>query len=62
MTEGEVLDTLVQRCRNLGTVSRMNPAVLSQIAQRLAAEPDMTEEKVMAACQSPMTMARYFPR
>ena len=60
MTEGEVLEVLVKRCQNLGTVSRMNPAVLAQISQRLAKEPGMTAAKVMEACQSPMNLARYF--
>lgn len=60
MTEGEVLEVLVKRCQKLGTVSRMNPAVLAQIARRLAEEPDMTEKKVMEACQNPMNMAKYF--
>ena len=60
MTEGDVLEVLVKRCQNLGTVSRMRPDVLAVVAKRLAAEPGMTEEKVMAACKSPMTMAKYF--
>jgi hypothetical protein len=34
--------------------------VLAQIARRLAEEPDMTEKKVMEACQNPMNMAKYF--
>ena len=62
MTEGEVMAVLVKRCKNLGTIKRMDTAVMSQIAKRLAAEPDMTEEKVMDACKSPMAMMRYFPR
>lgn len=60
MTAGEVLEVLVKRCQNIGTVSRMNPAVLAQISERLAREPDMTADKVMAACRSPMNLARYF--
>lgn len=60
MTEGDVLEVLVKRCQNLGTVSRMKPEVLTIISKRLAAEPGMTEEKVMAACRNPMTMAKYF--
>ena len=60
MTEGEVLEALVKRCQKLGTVSRMNPFVLAQIARRLAQEPDMTKKKVMEACQNPMNMAKYF--
>lgn len=60
MTEGEVLEVLVKRCQDIGTVKRMNPAVLAQIAARLAAEPGMTPEKVMAACRNPMNMAKYF--
>lgn len=62
MTEGEVMEVLVQRCKNLGTVKRMDTAVMSQIAKRLAAVPDMTAEKVMNACKSPVEMMRYFPR
>ena len=60
MTEGDVLEVLVKRCQNLGTISRMNPDVLAVVAKRLAAEPGMTEEKVMSACKSPMVMAKYF--
>jgi len=60
MTEGEVLEVLVQRCKELGTVARMNTAVLSQVAKRLAAVPGMTADKVMAACRNPMAMAKYF--
>jgi hypothetical protein len=60
MTEGDVLEVLVKRCQNLGTVSRMQPDVLAVVAKRLAAEPGMTEEKVMDCCKSPMKMAKYF--
>jgi hypothetical protein len=60
MTEGEVLEVLVKRCQNLGTVSRMNTAVMSQMARRLASFPDMTEEKIMTACQHPANMLKYF--
>ena len=62
MTEGEVMEVLVQRCKNLGTVNRMDTAVMSQIAKRLAAVPGMTAEKVMNACKSPAAMLQYFPR
>jgi len=62
MTEGEVMEVLVKRCQNLGTVKRMNTAVLSQMSKHLAAIPDMTAEKVMQACQSPAAMLQYFPR
>jgi hypothetical protein len=62
MTEGEVMEVLVQRCKNLGTVKRMDTAVLSCIAKGLAAVPDMTAKKVMQACQSPAAMMQYFPR
>lgn len=60
MTEGDVLEVLVKRCQNLGTVSRMNADVLAVVAKRLAAEPGMTEEKVMDCCKNPMAMAKYF--
>ena len=60
MTEGDVLEVLVKRCQNLGTVSRMKPEVLTVISKRLAAEPGMTEEKVMAACKNPSKMLEYF--
>jgi len=60
MTEGEVLEVLVKRCQNLGTVSRMNPFVLAEVARGLAKVPGMTEKKVMEACQNPMNMAKYF--
>ena len=62
MTEGEVMEVLVQRCKKLGTVKRMDTAVMSQLAKRLAAVPGMTAEKVMNACQSPAAMLQYFPR
>lgn len=62
MTEGEVMEVLVQRCKNLGTVARMDTAVMSHIAKRLASIPDMTAEKVMNACKNPAAMLRYFPR
>ena len=62
MTEGEVMEVLVQRCKNLGTIKRMDTAVMSQLAKRLAAVPGMTAEKVMNACKSPAEMLRYFPR
>lgn len=62
MTEGEVLEVLVKRCQNLGTVRRMNTAVLSQMARQLATFPDMTEQKIIDACQHPANMLKYFPR
>lgn len=60
LTEGEVLEILVKRCQNIGTVKRMRPEVLAVVSKRLAAEPGMTEEKVMDCCKSPMAMAKYF--
>lgn len=62
MTEGEVLEVLVKRCQNLGTVAKMDTAVLSQMSKQLAKFPDMTEKKIMDACRNPLTMMQYFPR
>lgn len=62
MTEGEVMEVLVKRCQNLGTIKRMNTAVMSQMSKHLAAIPGMTAEKVMNACKNPAEMMRYFPR
>lgn len=60
MTEGEVLNALVEHCRELGTTSRMRPEILSIIAKRLAADPNMTPAKVKECCKDPDALMKYF--
>lgn len=56
MTKEQIMNVFYKRCEELGTVGRMNQAVLSQLADRLSQDSTMTEQKVIDACKSPTKM------
>ncbi len=56
MTKEQILDVFRTRCEELGTVKRMNIAVLNRLVDTLSKKPDMTEQKVMDACKNPTKM------
>lgn len=60
MTEGEVLEVIVEHCKELGTTDRMRTDVLSHISKRLASQPGMTPDKVKECCHDPEVMMQYF--